>query len=116
VHPCPEPSIKSSSASEPTVKAQIAVEGAARRYRSLRIENVSTVLDHSGIVWNCWTGALAHLGVTRANALQSRTSQRADADAARVRALAACKASLTLWEDAYPDIPILQQAKAAKLK
>jgi len=54
--------------------------------------------------------------VTRANALQSRTSQRADADAARVRALAACKASLTLWEDAYPDIPILQQAKAAKLK
>jgi eukaryotic-like serine/threonine-protein kinase len=21
------------------------------------------ILDHSGIVWNCWTGALAHLGV-----------------------------------------------------
>ena len=47
------------------------------------------ILDHSGIVWNCWTGALAHLGVARANALQSRTSQGADADAARVRALAA---------------------------
>src|SRR6202042_2355449 len=31
------------------------------------------ILDHSGIVWNCWTGALAHLGVARANALQSRT-------------------------------------------
>ncbi len=29
------------------------------------------ILDHSGIVWNCWTGALAHLGVARANALQS---------------------------------------------
>jgi serine/threonine protein kinase/tetratricopeptide (TPR) repeat protein len=29
------------------------------------------VLDHSGIVWNCWTGALAHLGVARANALQA---------------------------------------------
>jgi hypothetical protein len=43
------------------------------------------ILDHSGIVWNCWTGALAHLGVARANALQSRTSQGADADAARVR-------------------------------
>jgi hypothetical protein len=28
------------------------------------------ILDHSGIVWNCWTGALAHLGVARANALQ----------------------------------------------
>ena len=45
------------------------------------------ILDHSGIVWNCWTGALARLGVARANALQSRTSQGADADAARVRAL-----------------------------
>ena len=43
--------------------------------------------DHKGIVWNCWTGALAHLGVARANALQSRTSQGADADAARVRAM-----------------------------
>ena len=46
------------------------------------------ILDHSGIVWNCWTGALAHLGVARANALQARTSQGADADAARVRAIA----------------------------
>jgi hypothetical protein len=26
------------------------------------------IIDHSGIVWNCWTGALAHLGVARANA------------------------------------------------
>src|ERR1039457_747741 len=39
------------------------------------------ILDHSGIVWNCWTGALAHLGVARANACQSRTMQGADADA-----------------------------------
>jgi tetratricopeptide (TPR) repeat protein len=31
------------------------------------------IIDHSGIVWNCWTGALAHLGVARANALQART-------------------------------------------
>ncbi len=76
------------------------------------------ILDHNGIVWNCWTGALAHLGVARANALQSRTSQGADSDAARVRALAAYKDFLTLWKDADPDIPILKQAKAeyAKLK
>jgi eukaryotic-like serine/threonine-protein kinase len=76
------------------------------------------ILDHSGIVWNCWTGALAHLGVARANALQSRTSHGADADAARVRALAAYKDFLTLWKDADPDIPILKQAKAeyAKLR
>ena len=58
------------------------------------------ILDHSGIVWNCWTGALAHLGRARANALQSRTSQGADADAARVRALAAYQDFLTLWKDA----------------
>src|SRR6202008_2240509 len=27
------------------------------------------ILDHSGIVWNCWTGALARLGVAGATAL-----------------------------------------------
>jgi tetratricopeptide (TPR) repeat protein len=70
------------------------------------------IIDHSGIVWNCWTGALAHLGVARANALQARTSQGADADAARVRALAAYKDFLTLWNDADPDVPILKEAKA----
>ena len=76
------------------------------------------IIDHSGIVWNCWTGALAHLGVARANALQVRTSQAqsADADAARVRALAAYKDFLTLWKDADPDIPILKQAKAEYAK
>jgi eukaryotic-like serine/threonine-protein kinase len=74
------------------------------------------ILDHSGIVWNCWTGALAHLGVARADALQSRTSQGADADAARVRALAAYKDFLTLWKDADPDVPILKEAKAEYAK
>jgi tetratricopeptide (TPR) repeat protein len=83
------------------------------------------IIDHSGIVWNCWTGALAHLGVARANALEAgyahvgtaasavRSGQSpADADAARVRALVAYKDFLTLWKDADPDIPILKQAKA----
>jgi DNA-binding winged helix-turn-helix (wHTH) protein/tetratricopeptide (TPR) repeat protein len=76
------------------------------------------ILDHSGIVWNCWTGALAHLGLARAKALEARTLHGADADAARVQALAAYKEFLTLWKDADPDIPILQQAKAefAKLQ
>jgi hypothetical protein len=55
---------------------------------------------------------LAHLGVARANSLQARTSQGADADAARVRALTAYKDFLTLWRDADPDIPILKRAKA----
>jgi serine/threonine protein kinase/Tfp pilus assembly protein PilF len=74
------------------------------------------ILDHSGIVWNCWTGALAHLGVARANALQARTSQGAYADAARVRALAAYKDFLTLWKDADPDIPILIAVKSEYAK
>ncbi len=74
------------------------------------------IIDHSGIVWNCWTGALAHLGVARANALESRTTQGADADAARVRALAAYNDFLTLWKDADPDIPILIAAKAEYAK
>ncbi len=74
------------------------------------------ILDHSGIVWNCWTGALAHLGVARANALQAKTSQGADANAARVRALAAYKDFFSLWKDADPDIPILKRAKAEYAK
>src|SRR5437870_8180886 len=74
------------------------------------------ILDHSGIVWNCWTGALARLGVGRANALQSRTSQGADADTARVRALTAYKDFLALWKDADPHIPILKEAKAEYAK
>jgi DNA-binding winged helix-turn-helix (wHTH) protein/tetratricopeptide (TPR) repeat protein len=74
------------------------------------------ILDHSGIVWNCWTGALAHLGMARANALESRTSQGAEGNAARVRALAAYKDFLTLWKDADPDLPILKEAKAEYAK
>ena len=88
------------------------------------------IIDHSGTVWNCWTGALAHLGVARANALeagyarvgtaasavQGERSSPAYRDAARVRALAAYKDFLTLWKDADPDIPILKQAKAEYAK
>ena len=74
------------------------------------------ILDHKGIIWNCWTGALGHLGLARANALLSRTSHGADADAARVRALLAYREFLTLWKEADPDIPILKQAKAEYAK
>jgi len=84
------------------------------------------IIDHSGLVWNCWTGALSRLGLARANALeagighvgtaasavQAAPSSAADRDAARVRALAAYKDFLTLWKDADPDIPLLKQAKA----
>jgi len=66
------------------------------------------LLDHRGIVWNCWSGALAHLGLARARA------EAGDDGGART----AYQDFFALWKDADPDIPILQQAKAeyAKLK
>jgi hypothetical protein len=74
------------------------------------------ILDHSGVVWNCWTGALAHLGMARANELQSKTSQSTDAAAAHVRAVTAYRDFLTLWKNADRDIPIYKRAKAEYAK
>ena len=74
------------------------------------------ILDHSGIVWNCWTGSLARLGLARADALEAKTSHGAGVDAARTRALAAYKEFLALWKDADVDIPALKQAKAEYAK
>jgi eukaryotic-like serine/threonine-protein kinase len=64
------------------------------------------ILDHSGIVWNCWTGALAHLGLARAYAMQGDTA----------KARAAYNDFFTLWKDADPDIPILVAAKVEYAK
>ncbi len=66
------------------------------------------ILDHRGIVLNEPIGALAHLQLGRAYALQG--------DSAKSRG--AYQDFLTLWKDADPDIPILKQAKAeyAKLR
>jgi tetratricopeptide (TPR) repeat protein/tRNA A-37 threonylcarbamoyl transferase component Bud32 len=65
-------------------------------------------LDHRGIVMNCPLGALAHLGLARAYALQGEEA----------KARTAYQDFLALWKDADSDIPILKQAKAeyAKLK
>ncbi|MGB0036792.1 MAG: protein kinase [Candidatus Acidiferrales bacterium] len=66
------------------------------------------ILDHRGIVTNEPIGALAHLQIGRAYAMQGDTA----------KARAAYQDFLTLWKDADPDIPILIAAKAeyAKLK
>jgi hypothetical protein len=74
------------------------------------------ILDHSGIVWNCWTGALARLGVARATALEAKSLQGAEADAARARAVAAYKDFLALWKDADPDLRPLLEAKSEYAK
>jgi eukaryotic-like serine/threonine-protein kinase len=51
-------------------------------------------------------GVLSHLGLARAYVLQGNTT----------KAKAAYQDFLTLWKDADPDIPVLQQAKAEYAK
>jgi eukaryotic-like serine/threonine-protein kinase len=64
------------------------------------------ILDHRGIVLNEPIGALAHLQLGRAFAMQG--------DIAKARV--AYQDFLTLWNAADPDIPILKQAKAERAK
>jgi eukaryotic-like serine/threonine-protein kinase len=66
------------------------------------------ILDHRGLVVDTPTpiGALAHLGLGRAYALQGDTA----------KSRTAYQDFLALWKDADPDIPILKQAKAEYAK
>jgi hypothetical protein len=66
------------------------------------------ILDQRGVVVNAPIGALAHLGVARAYALQGDTA----------KSHAAYQGFFALRKDADPDIPILKEAKAeyAKLR
>jgi tetratricopeptide (TPR) repeat protein len=59
------------------------------------------ILDHRGVVGADPVGALAHLQLGRAFALLGD----------KTKAKTAYQDFLTLWKDADPDIPILQQAK-----
>ena len=68
-------------------------------------------IDHYGLVGNFPWGALAHLGLARAYALDAATDRTA-----REKARTAYQNFLTLWKDADPDIPIYQQAKAEYAK
>jgi predicted Zn-dependent protease len=64
------------------------------------------LIDHRGITWSCTTGALARLGLGRAYTLAGD----------KTKAHAAYQDFLTLWKDADPDIPILNEAKAEYAK
>jgi eukaryotic-like serine/threonine-protein kinase len=68
------------------------------------------ILDHSGIVWNCWTGALTRLMLCR---LGIRPGLML---ILRSRALAAYKEFFVLWKDADSDIPVLKEARAEYAK
>lgn len=60
------------------------------------------ILDHAGVVGNEPIGALAHLGLARAYALQGDPG----------KARAAYNDFFALWKSADPAIPLLKQAKA----
>jgi serine/threonine protein kinase/tetratricopeptide (TPR) repeat protein len=64
------------------------------------------IIDHRGLVSNCWTGALAHLGLARAYALSAEIA----------KARTNYQDFLALWKDADPSLPILQQAKSEYAK
>jgi len=64
------------------------------------------ILDHRGIVWNSPIGALAHLQIGRAFAMQGDTA----------KARAAYNDFLTLWKDADTNIPIYRAARAEYAK
>ena len=74
---------------------------AARRGTEAAVE-FEKIIIHRGIVVNDPVGALAHLGLARAYALQGDTA----------KARAAYQDFLTLWKDADPDIPVLRAAKS----
>lgn len=66
------------------------------------------IIEHREIVQNALIGALAHLQLGRAYAIQGDTA----------KAKTAFQDFFTLWKDAEADIPVLKQAKAeySKLK
>jgi hypothetical protein len=64
------------------------------------------IITHREVVQNMPIGALAHLGLARAYALEHKPSN----------ARAKYQDFLTLWKDAGPDIPIYKQAKAEYAK
>lgn len=75
------------------------------------------LLDHRGLMQNNVLGALAHLGLGRAYAMEAQSSDGSSAaDAARAKARGAYDDFLTLWKDADPDIPAFKQAKAEYAK
>ena len=86
------------------------------------------ILDHRGVVFNEPIGALAHLGLAGAYALQAGTDVGAGLAPPRApqgtplqpdahaKARAKYQEFLALWKDADRDIPILKQAQAEYAK
>lgn len=73
----------------------------AARQADEAVAEFRKILDHRSIVLNEPIGALAHLQLGRAYALQGDS----------VKARSAYQEFLTLWKDADPDIPIIRKAR-----
>jgi tetratricopeptide (TPR) repeat protein len=73
---------------------------------SAAVTEFQKIIDHASIVGNEPIGALAHLGLARANSLSGNTA----------KAKTAYQDFFILWKDADPDIPLLIQAKAEYAK
>jgi eukaryotic-like serine/threonine-protein kinase len=78
----------------------------ATRHGSDAATEFQKILHHRGVVLNEPIGALAHLQMGRAYAMQGDTA----------KAKAAYQEFLTLWKDADPNIPVLVTAKAEYMK
>jgi tetratricopeptide (TPR) repeat protein/predicted Ser/Thr protein kinase len=70
------------------------------------VTELQKILDHRGVVVNEPIGALAHLQIGRAYAMQGDTA----------KSRSAYQDFLTLWKDADPGIPILIAAKSEYVK
>jgi predicted Zn-dependent protease len=88
---------------------QVYVRGVAYEaaHRILEAETeFQRILNRPGVVVNNPIGVLAHLGLARAYTMQGEAA----------KAKAAYQEFFTLWKDADPNIPVLQQAKAEYAK
>jgi serine/threonine protein kinase/Tfp pilus assembly protein PilF len=76
------------------------------------------ILDHPGLVLNCPMGAVAHVGLARASALEAADSNlSADArQSSRAKTRDEYQQFLNLWKDADSNIPLLLQAKSELAK
>jgi tetratricopeptide (TPR) repeat protein len=70
------------------------------------VSEFQKILESRGIVGNCWSAPLAHLGIARAQAINGNFTA----------SHSAYQEFFTLWKDADADIPILKQAKAEYAK
>jgi DNA-binding winged helix-turn-helix (wHTH) protein/tetratricopeptide (TPR) repeat protein len=69
------------------------------------------LLNHRGLVFNQAIGALAHLGIARAYAMQAEAANGNSRPELLAKARSAFEDFLSLWKDADPNIPLLAQAR-----